>query len=48
MLAIFTHHGHKFYRKLINIYPGYTRTKFFVTGCSGDYKCKQGENMGVL
>lgn len=46
VLAIFTHHGHKFYRKLNNIYPGYTKTKFFVTGCSGDYKCKPGGNMG--
>lgn len=45
VLAIFTHHGHKFYRKLNNIYPGFTKTKFFVTGCSGDYKCKPG-NMG--
>ncbi|WP_346780558.1 metallophosphoesterase [Paenibacillus sp. PastF-1] len=40
VLAVFTHHGHKFYRKLSNIYPGYTKTKFFVTGCSGDYKCR--------
>ncbi|WP_239712511.1 metallophosphoesterase [Paenibacillus sp. 19GGS1-52] len=39
VLAIFTHHGHKFYRKLTNIYPGYAKTKFFVCGCSGDYKC---------
>lgn len=46
VLAIFTHHGHKFYRKLRNIYPGYTRTKFFVCGCSGDYKCKPGGNRG--
>ncbi|WNS46798.1 metallophosphoesterase [Paenibacillus sp. MMS20-IR301] len=40
VLAIFTHHGHKFYRKLANIHPDYPRTKFFVCGCSGDYKCK--------
>lgn len=46
VLAIFTHHGHKFYRKLNNIYPGYTKTKFFVCGCSGDYKCKPNSNRG--
>ncbi|MEK4330338.1 metallophosphoesterase [Paenibacillus sp. FSL R7-0312] len=46
VLAIFTHHGHKFYRKLSNINPGYPRTKFFVCGCSGDYKCKPDGNMG--
>jgi hypothetical protein len=46
VLAIFTHHGHKFYRKLTNIYPGYQATKFFVCGCSGDYKCKPGGNRG--
>lgn len=40
VLAVFTHHGHKFYRKLSNIYPGFTKTKFFVTGCSGEYKCQ--------
>jgi hypothetical protein len=43
VLAIFTHHGHKFYRKLTHIYPGFSKTKFFVTGCSGDYKCKSGD-----
>ncbi|MEK4512298.1 metallophosphoesterase [Paenibacillus sp. FSL K6-2524] len=46
VLAIFTHHGHKFYRKLNNIYPGYTKTKFFVCGCSGDYKCKPNGDRG--
>lgn len=46
VLAIFTHHGHKFYRKLNNIYPGYTKTKFFVCGCSGDYKCKANGDRG--
>nr|WP_254075425.1 metallophosphoesterase [Paenibacillus tritici] len=46
VLAIFTHHGHKFYRKLSNIYPGYAKTKFFVCGCSGEYKCKTDGNMG--
>lgn len=46
VLAIFTHHGHKFYRKLRNIYPGYTSTKFFVCGCSGDYKCKPNGDRG--
>lgn len=46
ILAIFTHHGHKFYRKLTNIYPGYTKTKFFVCGCSGDYKCTPNGNRG--
>lgn len=46
VLAIFTHHGHTFYQKLNNIYPGYPKTKFFVTGCSGDYKCNPGGNMG--
>lgn len=46
VLAIFTHHGHKFYRKLDNIYPGYIKTKFFVCGCSGDYKCKPNGDRG--
>ncbi len=46
VLAIFTHHGHKFYRKLSNIYPGYTKTKFFVCGCSGEYKCKASGDRG--
>lgn len=46
VLAIFTHHGHKFYRKLNNIYPGYTKTKFFVCGCSGEYKCKANGDRG--
>lgn len=46
VLAIFTHHGHKFFRKLTNIYPGFTKTKFFVTGCSGDYKCKPSGDRG--
>ncbi|MGE7611961.1 metallophosphoesterase family protein [Paenibacillus sp. NPDC101420] len=46
VLAIFTHHGHLFYRKLTNIYPGYTNTKFFVCGCSGDYKCKPSGDRG--
>ncbi|MNO48020.1 hypothetical protein D3C76_383470 [compost metagenome] len=46
VLAIFTHHGHLFYRKLNNIYPGYTKTKFFVCGCSGDYKCKPNGDRG--
>ncbi|MNI78613.1 hypothetical protein D3C73_1350020 [compost metagenome] len=46
VLAIFTHHGHKFYRKLSNIYPGYPKTKFFVCGCSGEYKCKPDGNRG--
>ncbi|MHA6531285.1 metallophosphoesterase [Paenibacillus sp. BAC0078] len=46
VLAIFTHHGHLFYRKLNNIYPGYTKTKFFVCGCSGDYKCKSNGSRG--
>lgn len=46
VLAIFTHHGHLFYRKLSNIYPGYTKTKFFVCGCSGDYKCKSSGDRG--
>ncbi|SET90738.1 hypothetical protein SAMN03159358_2645 [Paenibacillus sp. NFR01] len=43
VLAIFTHHGHKFFRKLGNLYSGYAKTKFFVCGCSGDYKCKSGD-----
>jgi hypothetical protein len=46
VLAIFTHHGHLFYRKLNNIYPGYTKTKFYVCGCSGDYKCKPNGDRG--
>lgn len=46
VLAIFTHHGHLFYRKLSNIYPGYPKTKFFVCGCSGDYKCKPSGDRG--
>ncbi|CAG7614210.1 metallophosphoesterase [Paenibacillus allorhizosphaerae] len=40
VLAIFSHHAHKFYQKYTNIYPGFTKTKFFVCGCSGAYKCK--------
>lgn len=39
ILAIFTHHAHKFYKKTSNIYPGFPKTKFFVCGCSGDYSC---------
>ncbi|MEK5235629.1 metallophosphoesterase [Paenibacillus sp. FSL L8-0470] len=46
VLAIFTHHGHLFYRKLANIYPGFPTTKFFVCGCSGDYKCKPNGDRG--
>lgn len=46
VLAIFTHHGHLFYRKLSNIYPGYPKTKFFVCGCSGGYKCKPNGDRG--
>jgi hypothetical protein len=46
ILAIFTHHGHKFYEKLTSIYPGFTKTKFFVCGCSGDYKCKPNGDRG--
>jgi hypothetical protein len=46
VLAIFTHHGHLFYRKLSNIYPGYNKTKFFVCGCSGEYKCKTNGDRG--
>ncbi|WP_246627256.1 metallophosphoesterase [Paenibacillus solanacearum] len=40
VLAIFSHHAHKFFQKYTNIYSGFTKTKFFVCGCSGDYKCK--------
>ncbi|WP_256700812.1 metallophosphoesterase [Paenibacillus sp. P46E] len=46
VLAIFTHHGHLFYRKLDHIYPGFATTKFFVCGCSGDYKCKPNGDRG--
>ncbi|MBW4084612.1 metallophosphoesterase [Paenibacillus sp. S150] len=46
VLAIFTHHGHLFYRKLDHIYPGFPTTKFFVCGCAGDYKCKQTGDRG--
>lgn len=46
VLAIFTHHGHLFYRKLTNIYPGFPTTKFFVCGCSGEYKCKSNGDRG--
>jgi hypothetical protein len=42
VLAIFTHHAHKFYHKYANIYPGFAKTKFFVTGCSGAYRCTPG------
>lgn len=40
VIAIFTHHAHTFYEKLNNIYPGFTKTKFYVCGCSGAYQCK--------
>ena len=40
VLGIFTHHAHTFYENLNNIYPGFTKTKFYVCGCSGAYKCK--------
>jgi hypothetical protein len=40
ILGIFTHHAHTFYENLTNIYPGFTKTKFYVCGCSGAYKCK--------
>ncbi|MGG1635867.1 hypothetical protein MHH56_20455 [Paenibacillus sp. FSL K6-3182] len=40
VIAIFTHHAHTFYEKLTNIYPGFTKTKFYVCGCSGAYKCQ--------
>ncbi|WP_044879074.1 metallophosphoesterase family protein [Paenibacillus sp. IHBB 10380] len=40
VVGIFTHHAHTFYENLNNIYPGFTRTKFYVCGCSGAYKCK--------
>lgn len=46
ILAIFTHHAHKFYQKDKNIYPGFTKTKFFVTGCSGAYKCNPNGGRG--
>jgi hypothetical protein len=39
ILAIFTHHAHKFYSNSNNIHPGFPNTPFFVTGCSGDYAC---------
>ncbi|MEI7026025.1 metallophosphoesterase family protein [Paenibacillus sp. y28] len=39
VLAIFTHHAHKFYQKTSNIYIGFPKTKFYVCGCSGAYKC---------
>lgn len=39
VLAIFTHHAHTFFRIESNIYPGFPNTKFYVTGCSGCYRC---------
>ncbi|MNI15301.1 hypothetical protein D3C73_685970 [compost metagenome] len=40
VIAIFTHHAHTFYENLNNIYPGFTKTKFYVCGCSGAYNCR--------
>ncbi|OAB47341.1 metallophosphoesterase [Paenibacillus antarcticus] len=40
VVGIFTHHAHTFYENLNNIYPGFSKTKFYVCGCSGAYKCK--------
>lgn len=39
VIAIFTHHAHTFNEKRSNIYPGFTKTKFYVCGCSGAYQC---------
>lgn len=39
ILGIFTHHAHVFYSKLTNIHSNFPNTPFFVTGCSGAYKC---------
>ncbi|OCT12937.1 hypothetical protein A8709_21675 [Paenibacillus pectinilyticus] len=40
VIGIFTHHAHTFYQNLSHIYPGFTKTKFYVCGCSGAYKCQ--------
>ncbi|WP_020617303.1 metallophosphoesterase family protein [Paenibacillus daejeonensis] len=40
VLAIFTHHAHLFFQKTSNVWPGFPNTKFFVTGCSGAYECR--------
>ncbi|WP_245987811.1 metallophosphoesterase [Cohnella lupini] len=47
VLGIFTHHAHAFYEKLSNVYPGFTKTKFYVCGCSGAYQCKCGASSCV-
>lgn len=39
ILGIFTHHAHVFFQRLTNIHPNFPNTPFFVTGCSGAYKC---------
>lgn len=44
ILGIFTHHAHVFYSKLTNIHANFPNTPFFVTGCSGDYKCSSFES----
>ncbi|MBP1964570.1 metallophosphoesterase family protein [Paenibacillus aceris] len=44
ILAIFTHHAHAWYEKTSPIYPGFTKTKFYVCGCSGAYKCTTGNS----
>ncbi|NEW00376.1 hypothetical protein GYH73_000310 [Bacillus megaterium] len=43
ILAIFTHHAHKFFTNSVNIHPNFPNTPFFVTGCSGDYACVSNE-----
>lgn len=43
ILAIFTHHAHKFFANSVTINPNFPNTSFFVTGCSGDYACISSE-----
>jgi hypothetical protein len=42
IIAIFTHHAHTFFHKYTNVYPNFPKTKFFVCGCSGAYRCTTG------
>lgn len=39
ILAIFTHHRHTFFYQKNNIFSGFSRTSFFITPCSGRYRC---------
>ena len=39
ILAIFTHHAHKFVKKTCNFPNGYSNIKNFVCGCAGAHAC---------